>query len=304
MSRGKRVACLAGDGVGPELMAEASRALARVSELHSLGLVDVHLPFAGEAVTRVGHPLPLATRAGYRDADAVLVAAPHEPALEGVKADLDLAVRLSRVHLRAGGHVLVVGALGPWAEELAVERAFASAASRRGRVTAVGGSPSWRALVEAERGRWGGMTVEHLTPGEALLRLREAPLEVDVLAAESPLATAVADAAAHLSGTPSTVAHAWLSEAGPGLFAPGTCDAAEMAGFGVADPTAMLLTASLLLAEGLGRRSAARTLERAVAAVAGLNGSRPNGTRPFTDTVLELLPEARTDVELQAEVWG
>jgi isocitrate/isopropylmalate dehydrogenase len=264
----------------------------------------VHLPFAGEAVTRVGHPLPLATRAGYRDADAVLVAAPHEPALEGVKADLDLAVRLSRVHVRPGGDVLVVGALGPWAEELAVERAFASAASRHGRVTSVGSSPAWRTLVDTERTRWGGMTVEHLTAGEALVRLGVAPREVDVVVAESQLAAAVADAAAHLTDSTATVAHAWLSEAGPGLFAPGTCDAAEMAGFGVADPTAMLLTASLLLAEGLGRRSAARTLERAVAAVARLNGSRPNGTRPFTDAVLELLPEARTDVELQAEAWA
>ena len=62
MNRGKKVACLAGDGVGPELMAEATRALTRVSQLHSLALEDVHLPFAGEAVTRGGHPLPPATR--------------------------------------------------------------------------------------------------------------------------------------------------------------------------------------------------------------------------------------------------
>src|SRR5215217_4389848 len=123
MNRSTKVACLAGDGVGPELMAEATRALTRVSQLHSLALEDVHLPFAGEAVTRGGHPLPLATRAGYRDVDAVLVASPHEPALEGVKADLQLAVRLSRVHLRSGGDVLVVGGVGPWADERAVERA-------------------------------------------------------------------------------------------------------------------------------------------------------------------------------------
>ena len=302
MNRSTKVACLAGDGVGPELMAEATRALTRVSQLHSLALEDVHLPFAGEAVTRSGHPLPAATRDGYKGADAVLVATPHEPALEGVKADLELAVRLSRVHLK-GADVLVVGAVGPWADELAVERAFSSAASRHGRVTSVGSSAEWLALVDAERSRWGGMTVQHLTPGEALVRLREAPVEVDVLATESQLAAAVADAAAHLAGSAPAVAHAWLSDTGPGLFAPGTCDDAQVAGLGVADPTAMLLTASLMLAEGLGRRSAARTLERAVGAVAGQNGSRPAGTRPFTDAVLELLPEARTDVELDWEAW-
>ena len=184
MSRRKRVACLAGDGVGPELMAEATRVLSRVSQLHSLALEDVHLPFAGEALTRAGHPLPSETRVGYRNSDAVLVAAPHEPALEGVKADLELAVRLSRVHVRPAGDVLVIGALGPWANELAVERAFSSAASRHGRVTSVGSSPAWRGLVDAEASRWGGMRVEHLTPGQTLVRLRERPTEVDVVVTE------------------------------------------------------------------------------------------------------------------------
>src|SRR2546430_7174798 len=82
------VACLAGDGVGPELMAAVSRALNRVAKLHAVELDDVHLPFAGEAVTRSGHPLPAATRRGYRDADPILDPPPDPPALEGVKADL------------------------------------------------------------------------------------------------------------------------------------------------------------------------------------------------------------------------
>jgi isocitrate/isopropylmalate dehydrogenase len=64
-------ACLAGDGVGPELMAAATRALDRVAHLHSLELADVHLPFAGEAMTRSGHPLPPETRNAYREVDAI-----------------------------------------------------------------------------------------------------------------------------------------------------------------------------------------------------------------------------------------
>src|SRR3954452_13776157 len=76
----KTVACLAGDGVGPELMAAATRALDRVAALHHFELDDPPLPFAGEAVTRSGHPLPAATRAADRDADAILVAWPGEPA--------------------------------------------------------------------------------------------------------------------------------------------------------------------------------------------------------------------------------
>ena len=64
----------------------------------------------------------------------------------------------------------------------------------------------------------------------------------------------------------------------------------------------MLLTASLMLAEGLKRRSASRTLERAVGAAA----ERPTSdTREFTDAVIELMPQSRTDVEHFDEVvWG
>jgi isopropylmalate/homocitrate/citramalate synthase/isocitrate/isopropylmalate dehydrogenase len=298
------VACLAGDGVGPELMAEATRALSCVSKLHSVEVEEVHLPFAGEALTRSGHPLPHSTRKAYRQADAILVASPHEPALEGIKADLELAWRVARVHVPPAGDLLVIGAVASWANRIAVGRAFSRAASRRGRVTSVGSSPDWRELIQAEQARWGAMAVEHLTVGETLVRLREAPSELDVVVTEPQLVAPVADAAAHLTGSPATVAHGWLPERGPGVFAPETCDSSDVAGFGVADPTGMLLTASLLLAEGLQRRSAARTLERAVGAAERLNGSSRTGTRSFTDAVIELLPEARTDVELFEEAWG
>ena len=119
---------------------------------------------------------------------------------------------------------------------------------------------------------------------------------------EAELAEPLTDAAAHLGGSPATVAHAWLAEGGPGVFAPGVSESADVAGFGVADPTAMLLTVSLLLAEGLQRRTAARTLERAVTAVAQPGGTI-SGTRSFTDAVIDRLAEARTDVELFEEIW-
>src|SRR5947207_5396567 len=145
----KTVACLAGDGVGPELMAAATRALERVSKLHQLELYDRHLPFAGEAVTRSGHPLPPATRAGYRDVDAILVASSHEPALEGVKADLQLVWRIARVHFAAaGGDVVIFGPVDTWAHAVAVERGFSCAASRRGQVACVGESAAWLDAVE------------------------------------------------------------------------------------------------------------------------------------------------------------
>ena len=303
MTRPLTVACLAGDGVGPELMGQATRALSHVAKLHSVAVDEMHLPFAGEGITQSGHSLPQSTRSAYRRADAILVALPQESALEGVKADLELVWRVTSIRVWPAGDVLVVGPAGPGSEEVAIARAFEAAASRRGRVTAVGSSPSWLRLVEVEQAEWGGMSVEHLTVGESLAAMGATPLELDVVVTEAHLVAAIADAGAHLFGSPSSVAHAWLAESGPGVFAPGVSDSAEVAGLGVADPTAMLLTAALLLSEGLKRRAPARTLERAVEAVANGDGSKPDGTRSFTDAVIELMPRARTDVELFDGVW-
>ena len=64
------VACLSGDGIGPEVTAEASRALAAVSGMHGFQVDEVHVPFGGDAVRRFGHPLPPVTRAACAEADA------------------------------------------------------------------------------------------------------------------------------------------------------------------------------------------------------------------------------------------
>ena len=299
MSRTWTVACLAGDGVGPELMAETSRVLAEVAHLHALHIDDVHLPFGGEALTRFGHPLPQSTRDSYRAADAVFVSSPDDPAFDGVKADLDLSWRVSRVHNGVRGDLVVVEPVGYGTDELAVSRAFQLAAARRARLTSVGSTPEWDELVAAEADNWDGLAVEYLSLGGVLTRFRDHPGTVDLVVAGSHLAGAIVDAAAHLAGSLHTVASAWLSASGPGVFAAQVCDADEVAGLGVADPAGTLLAASLLLSEGLGARSAARTLERAVAAA---EKQAVRDTRSFTDEVIAQLPALRTDTEHFHEV--
>jgi hypothetical protein len=59
-----------------------------------------------------------------------------------------------------------------------------------------------------------------------------------------------------------------------------------------------------MLAEGLKRRSASRTLERAVGAATRQNGADDQDTRSFTDAVIELLPQSRIDMEHFDEVWA
>jgi 3-isopropylmalate dehydrogenase len=310
MKRKKRytVACLSGNGIGPELMAEASRALTETGRLHGFFIDEVHPAFAGEAVSRHGHPLPVSTRASCRMADAVLVALTREPALEGVKADLDLTWRVQRVRL-PDGDIAIVSPLVDELEPFVVRRAFDLARSRRATVTAVGDGETWEALVSWEAERHPGVEVERLPLSEALPQLMNAPERFCVVVTQREHAQLVSDLAAASRNGTRIVASGRLSLDGPGVFGPTHGSAPQIAGQGVANPSGILLAASLMLGEGLGERAAASTLERAVshalasgARTPDLEGSGPaSTTRDFMDVVLDLMPSARTDVEFHPE---
>ena len=58
------IAFLAGDGIGPEVMAQASRGMRAAARLHGFELQEEHVPFGADATMRVGKPFPLASRSG------------------------------------------------------------------------------------------------------------------------------------------------------------------------------------------------------------------------------------------------
>ena len=302
------VACLSGDGIGPELMAEASRALAEAGRLHGFVVDELHPAFAGEAVARHGHPLPASTRAACRRADAVLVALTREPALEGVKAELDLTWRIQRVRMPQGD-IAIVSPLVDEEEPFVVRRAFDLARSRRARVTAVGEGAAWSATVAREAERQPGVQVEHLSLSKALPLLMHDPDRFCVVVIEQEHAELVSDLAAVTRNGSRIVASGRLSQTGPGVFGPTHGSAPQIAGQGVANPSGILLATALMLGEGLGEHAAARTLERAVSSAlaaghrtADLEGSGVAGTtRDFMDAVLDLMPSTRTDVEFFPE---
>jgi 3-isopropylmalate dehydrogenase len=300
------VAFLAGDGIGAELTAAASRALQEASRLHGFAVDEVHAPFGGEALARFGHRLPEQTRAAYRDADAILVAATRDPALEGVKADLDLTWRVQRVRFR-GGDVAIVSPLVDEAEPLAVGRAFELALARRARVATVGDGRRWSELVAGESDLHPGLDVRHLSLEQVLPELLAHPENFCVLVTQRVFADAVSDMAAYGMRPAPIVASGRLSESGAGVFGPTHGSAPGLAGLGVANPSGILLAAALLLGEGLGRRPAAQTLELAVSGAIGAGVRTPDlagraTTRDFSVAVLALMPSVRQDVEFGAEV--
>jgi 3-isopropylmalate dehydrogenase len=73
------IVLLAGDGVGPEIMAEASRVLDHINSQFSLGLNTEHCLIGGAAIDATGEPLPDETLAKAKQSDAVLLGAVGGP---------------------------------------------------------------------------------------------------------------------------------------------------------------------------------------------------------------------------------
>jgi 3-isopropylmalate dehydrogenase len=75
------IAVLPGDGIGPEVTAEAVRALSAVADLFGFQLDLLEYPIGAAAVARSGEALPSSTRASVLEADAVLLGAVGDPGL-------------------------------------------------------------------------------------------------------------------------------------------------------------------------------------------------------------------------------
>jgi 3-isopropylmalate dehydrogenase len=82
------IAVLPGDGIGPEVTAQAVRVLEAVGERFELRFVLHTLPIGAAAVAATQDPFPAATRAAVMRCDAVLLGAVGDPALDGAPREL------------------------------------------------------------------------------------------------------------------------------------------------------------------------------------------------------------------------
>jgi 3-isopropylmalate dehydrogenase len=76
------IVVLPGDGIGPEVIAEAERVLEAVSERFTVKMALSRFPIGAAAVATAGDPLPAETRAAVQGADAVLLGAVGDPSLD------------------------------------------------------------------------------------------------------------------------------------------------------------------------------------------------------------------------------
>ena len=82
------IAVLPGDGIGPEVIAQAVRVLEAVGERFDLRFALETFPVGAAAVAVAKHPLPPETRAAVLRSDAVLLGAVGDPALDGAPREL------------------------------------------------------------------------------------------------------------------------------------------------------------------------------------------------------------------------
>jgi isocitrate/isopropylmalate dehydrogenase len=292
---GYRVACLTGSGTAPELMAEATRALETAARLHGVRVEQIHAPVGADARVRHGHAVSHAARTAFLRADAVLIADDDDAALAELARDLDLRARQTRVLFGRGSDSVLVSPLDDDASAWTVRRAFALARSRRMRLTVVSGDERWQSVIESASAYHDGIRVEHLDRDAAARRAAFEPETFDVVVADAAIGELLTSLVGAASMPARVAATGYLAEHGPSVFVPLDRDPAQEAGHGVANPSAMLLAAAMVLGDGLGQRLAGDTLVGALAAALRGRVSTADRlrhgvaatTREFTDVVLD-----------------
>jgi 3-isopropylmalate dehydrogenase len=316
-----RVAVLAGDGIGPEIMAEAIKVLQVVAEQFQFSLTLTPALIGGAAIDAMGEPLPAQTLSVCQQSDAILFGSVGGPKWSSLAADqqpergsllplrktFDLFCNLrpgqiypafadlSPLHPRVsslGMNILCVreltggiyfGEKGRSANDAfdtqrysvaEIERiakvAFEAAAKRRNKVTSIDKanvlqtSMLWRETVTRIGKNYPGVMLEHMYIDNAAMQLIRSPQQFDVLLCDNLFGDILSDEIAAIAGSLGLLPSASLNGSGFGLYEPAGGSAPDIAGLGIANPIAQILSAALMLRYSFGEEQAARAIEQAV----------------------------------------
>ncbi len=322
----RKIALLAGDGIGPEVMAEAVKVLDAAQKKFGFNLEYNEADVGGIAIDNHGHALPASTLTTCSNSDAILFGSvggpkweslppeqqPERAALLPLRKHFDLFCNLrpARVFkslaascpLRPdivgdGFDILVVreltsgiyfgtpkGREGDGPEEKAwdtmvykrseIERiarmAFAAARVRNKKVTSVDKANVlttmvlWREVVNEISGDYPDVHLDHIYVDNATMQLVRYPQQFDVMLCGNMFGDIVSDEAAMLTGSMGMLASASLNSDNFGLFEPAGGSAPDIAGKGIANPIAQILSAAMMLRYSLNLEEAARAIEQAV----------------------------------------
>ncbi len=153
----------------------------------------------------------------------------------------------------------------------------------------------WREVVtRIHADEFPNVELEHVLVDNAAMQLVASPRHFEVILTENMFGDILSDEAAMLTGSIGLLPSASLGADGPGVFEPVHGSAPDIAGTGVANPLAMILSAAMMLRHGLDREDAAAQVESAVdrALGSGLRTRDLGGdatTADATDAVLKEL---------------
>ncbi len=323
----KKIAVLPGDGIGPEVMAEAIKVLDAAQKKFSFELTYEHADVGGVAIDNHGEALPAATLELCEKSDAILFGSvggpkwenlppeqqPERAALLPLRKHFDLfynfrpakvfksltaACPLRSDIIRDGFDILCVreltsgiyfgtpkGREGEGPDERAfdtmgykrseIERiarmAFDAARLRSKKVTSVDKANVlttmvlWREVVIEIAKEYPDVELNHIYVDNATMQLVRDPHQFDVMLCGNMFGDIISDEAAMLTGSMGLLASASLNKEKFGLFEPAGGSAPDIAGLGVANPIAEILSAAMMLRYSFSLDDAADAIENGVA---------------------------------------
>ncbi|HWL01903.1 MAG TPA: 3-isopropylmalate dehydrogenase [Microbacteriaceae bacterium] len=350
MSRTLSLAVIPGDGIGPEVTAEALKVLEAVAADAGLVLDKTTFRLGAERYLDDGQVLPADEFEAIKASDAILFGAvggvPGDPRLKEANIERGLLLRMrfeldQYVNLRPtrivpgvvsplanpGDVDFVVvreGTEGPYvgnggvirrgtpqeiANELSVNTAFgvervvrdafARAQARRGRLTwvaktnvLVNAGALWQRIVAEVAADFPDVTVDYLHVDAATIFFVTDPARFDVIVTDNLFGDILTDLAGAISGGIGLAASGNINPDGafPSMFEPVHGSAPDIAGRGIADPTAAILSAALLL-DHIGETEAATRIVAAVDADLAARGTGPRTTSQVGDAILARIAE-------------
>jgi 3-isopropylmalate dehydrogenase len=350
-----KIVLLPGDGIGPEVAAEAVRVMEQAAAREGHALTFQERLMGGCSIDRYGEALTDEVLADCKAADAVLLGAVGGPkwddprakvrpeqGLLGLRKALQVYANLRPVKVRSalidisplkperieGADIMVIRELtgglyfgkpkerrktaGGYAAVDTLEYAdyevrrvaqwaFRLAAGRRRKVTSVDkanvleSSRLWRQVTMEVGAAHPEIQLEHILVDTASMRLLTNPRDFDVIVTDNMFGDILTDEASVLAGSMGMLPSASLGDGGPGLYEPIHGSAPGIAGKGIANPLAAILTGAMLFRYSLGWEKEADAIEKAVDGAlergnrtADLRpaGKTPLTTKQMTDCVL------------------
>ncbi len=305
------IVCIPGDGIGPEIVAEAKKVLDKVAKKYNHNISYKDILMGGASIDACGEPLTDEAIATAKAADAVLMGSiggntstspwyklpPHlrpEAGLLKLRKELNLFANLRPAYLyeelkaacplrddiigsgfdmmimreltgglyfgerstrQMNGILTAIDTLTYTENEIRriAVKGFDIAMKRRKKVTSVDkanvldSSRLWRKIVEEVALDYPEVTLEHMLVDNCAMQLVKDPKQFDVILAENMFGDILSDEASMVTGSIGMLSSASLNDTKFGLYEPSGGSAPDIAGKGIANPIATILSAAMML---------------------------------------------------------